>query len=358
MWTEHGIIEFKTKHELNRAASNECAREPRRNFREEQPWIESPYEDLLLFPVELRTLFWEKSNANLFNDNDAYVVECKRHFGVLDVDREELFAAVTDGYLLTTNEEAIGYGKRILQKLFVQYTNKESEIECLIARLSPNRAACELDLCRAIEKRQPLIDGSWIPFLRIRNSYNKTQTLQYIFGFQNVLFNIALLFKPLEMPHYYTRKGLDEKINIWCSTLIHNEYIQTKIKSFAEKIQLLKDINLSRTLILALYCKYFKLLRHNSNDDDEIKWTLNGIDIAISEISEHIGLNAETMLLVFARCIEEEGDRYNLSSDQIKLGTWSDDLVEQLKTEGDRFSWYDYIGKEAFDTVSWYETNK
>lgn len=143
----------------------------------------------LFFQVDKKRMYWE--------EEQSFMGEPKLHlchpqfFAIVDVERRYVFAPVTQNYLLISNKEAYNFGIEIGMMLF--HIDGKDDLNCIHAKLSSNRAVCQIDLCRKIDYAQPHINDDWCSFMRITNSYNKTKKLGYVVGFYNVKYGYGFL---------------------------------------------------------------------------------------------------------------------------------------------------------------------
>ena len=75
------------------------------------------------FPVEMRPLFMPTT------DGLEKYQQLKRHFAVVDVEKQNTFAVVTDDYELVTNKAAYDVAAEVMKKVF--HTTQIGDMECL-----------------------------------------------------------------------------------------------------------------------------------------------------------------------------------------------------------------------------------
>lgn len=90
------------------------------------------------FPVEMRPLFMPAADAF-----DGYQ-QLKRHFAVVDMERQNPFSVVTDDYKLVTNKAAYDMAAEVMKKVF--HTTQISDMECLNITMPKTRSFCHIDL--------------------------------------------------------------------------------------------------------------------------------------------------------------------------------------------------------------------
>lgn len=311
----------------------------------------------LFFPVQLRLLYWEEEPPLM---GPVHVKECDpAFFGVLDVDKSRIFAAVTQGYLLITNQVAYNFGCEIAQILF--HTESKDDIKCIHAELSSNRAVCQIDLRSKLDIGQPLMNEGWCFFMRVINSYNKTKKLEYIVGFFNVAHGYGFLDNTIAISantaHYNQFRSY--QMDIWKQIKEKEHVIKQLELTFLSKISTLKQLLISKESILPMFCKVFGIKKTNINSPQHQSLidTKNYIEKQATDLTQQYGQNAYALLNVFAEYeykYDTNSLRFLLRQDQFKLGKWVDDLIVNSKAAD--FSLYNYIGKEAYDAAEWLRT--
>jgi len=155
------------------------------------------------FPVELRPLYMPAGDAL----NDFH--QLNRHFAVVDVERQNPFAVVTDDYELVTNKAAYDMAAEVMKKVF--NTTQINDMECLNITMPKTRSFCHIDLIHKTADFSPWDNDEWTAFLRISNSYNRTRLLRYELGFCRWICLNGMIFgsKSIEFSYAHTRRGMD-----------------------------------------------------------------------------------------------------------------------------------------------------
>jgi len=327
--------------------------------------IESPKNNNPLneafFPVDFRDLYWkdEKTGRNLFGEGPRFV-RGERFRAVVALDREEMLSAVTDAYLLITNEEAHEWALEIAKEVF--HVQNGITMECLTVKMPNSRASCEIDLVRNIERGQSEINNNWCAFIHIENSYNKTKTLTYEVGFYNFRYNRKLIYPEytVQVSETHVKTPLDFHANILEKAHEKFAKIGNIEELFYEKIKALKRIIIAQHDMIPLFCKFNGMkVRTDLSEyqkDRMIKLYVYLNDI-IDKCIKEFGPNAFCMLNVmtdYATNYDDPTVRLHSASRQLAVGKWVDDIVRE-KTKPN-FSMHEYIGNEAGDAASWLQT--
>jgi hypothetical protein len=155
------------------------------------------------FPVEMRPLYMPATGCiDRYNKLD-------RHFAVVDVERENTFAVVTDDYELVTNQQAYNMADEVMRKVF--HTTKADDMQCLNVTMPKTRSFCHIDLIHKSTDFSPWENDKWTAFLRISNSYNRTRLLRFELGFCRWICLNGMIFgsKSIEFSYAHTRRGMN-----------------------------------------------------------------------------------------------------------------------------------------------------
>jgi len=313
------------------------------------------------FPVDFRDLYWkdEKAGRNLFGEEPRFV-SGERFRAVVAIDREEMLSAVTDAYLLITNEEAYDWAIEIAKEVF--HVQKGISMECLTVKMPISRASCEIDLVRNIERGQSEINNWWCAFIHIENSYNKTKTLTYEVGFYNFKYNRKLIYPEyiIQVSEAHVKTPLDFHAIILEKAHEKFAKIENIEDRFYDKIQFLQTILIAPNDMIPLFCK-FNDMKVRSDLSEYQKDRMIRLYVYLNDIIEkcikEFGPNAFCMLNVmtdYATNYDDPAMRLHSASKQLAVGKWVDDIVREKSKPN--FSIHEYIGNEAGDAASWLQT--
>lgn len=142
----------------------------------------------VLFDVETTSLFTivedGKNGSKVINLSGYEALRNRNNKAILDV--------VSKNYELVTNKEALAIGKKIFCKLFPSVREEDLIPYKVIA--SRNLTFCHIDLIHKDVRYDHLQQDTWLPFLRISNSYNRTFALSFEIGFVRELCSNGFIF--------------------------------------------------------------------------------------------------------------------------------------------------------------------
>ena len=110
----------------------------------------------LFFPVDCRSVYWEKDENAIGLRLPSYPEWTDRYYAIVDKDRRSLFTIASESYLLVTNLEAYWISHAIAKFIFKKSDNNENfEFVPFRKWLNNSRSSCEISICRKIDINQP-----------------------------------------------------------------------------------------------------------------------------------------------------------------------------------------------------------
>jgi hypothetical protein len=181
--------------------------------------------------------------------------QLKRHFAVVDVERQNPFAVVTDDYELVTNKAAYDMAAEVMKKVF--HTTQIGDMECLNITMPKTRSFCHIDLIHKTADFSPWEKDKWTAFLRISNSYNRTRLLRFELGFCRWICLNGIIFgsKSIEFSYAHTRRGMD-RVDRFVENIGDIRKLETAL---TEKLHQLKRYHVPEKEMLPLLCRAFDI---------------------------------------------------------------------------------------------------
>ena len=121
---------------------------------------------------------------------------------VVREDRDEVISVVSGSYELLSNQRALELGKAAFHHLFPS-TNPE-QFRVYDIKLTRTGGACSIDLVDPAWRTDIWKQETWLPFLRVSNSYNRTRALSFDFGFVRELCTNGIIFDKKTIRAKYT----------------------------------------------------------------------------------------------------------------------------------------------------------
>jgi hypothetical protein len=203
--------------------------------------------EIAFFPVELRPLFMEPvSSSNNYT-------RLKRHFAVVDLEKDYPFSVVTDGYRLITNKQAYDMASDVMRQVF--NATSMDDMVCMKITMPNTRSFCHIDLIHKTADFSPWEKDKWSAFLRITNSYNRTRRLRFEVGFCRWICQNGMIMgrKSIEFSYAHTRRGMD-RVNRFIENIGDIRKLEVEL---TEKLHQLQRYYVPESKMLAILCKAF-----------------------------------------------------------------------------------------------------
>ncbi len=143
----------------------------------------------LLFRVDLKNVYYEDLNSV---NNVKFIPNYK---ALVNLENNELLSVVTNNYHLISNEQALNMGKEAVKKLFGESDFSSEDLVIFSIWHNKKLTACSIDLIYKTVDFKDFKQATWLPFVRIVNSYNKQYKLQYVIGFVRSICTNKVIFE-------------------------------------------------------------------------------------------------------------------------------------------------------------------
>lgn len=159
---------------------------------------------------ELEELFFPVSKVRVRGADTGHTFG-GRQWAVVSDDRKEIFSIVSDDYGLVSNREAYELGRQAFA--FVFGGDAETRLQLFKATMPDTRSWAHMDLTAEGLDFAPTDndDDSWLPFLRVTNSYNRSHALGFTVGICRSICCNGMIFGEqslgLKVPH--SARGVD-----------------------------------------------------------------------------------------------------------------------------------------------------
>lgn len=246
----------------------------------------------VLFDVELQPLYAEIKQPDKISTKQVSV---PNHFGVINQKSGRVLSVVGKDYRLISNEIALDLGKQLFRQLYPSVNPEELIPFRVIA--SSSKTSVHIDLIHPSVNFQVREQESWLPFLRITNSYNGFYALTFEIGFVRKLCANGVMFKKdsLKLKYYHSKKSKLEHIR-------DAGQIQAASSEFIRKCQQLEELSISPEMMIPLV---FNALNINStiSDNSQTNWKLNQLEKLIQTtqmlIDKYVNELGETSYAAF-----------------------------------------------------------
>ena len=137
----------------------------------------------------------------------------RRHWAIVSDDRKEIFSIVTENYRLVSNAQAYELGRRAFTLVFGNDAGARLQIFNVI--MPTTRSWTHMDLTASGIGFEPRPGDSWLPFLRVTNSYNRNRALGFTIGICRWICTNGMIFGEQALKLSVTHAtGLDLERNL------------------------------------------------------------------------------------------------------------------------------------------------
>lgn len=332
-----------------------------RYYEEAREGYIDPQLDELFFPVEYRSVYWEKGENALGRRMPSYPEWTDRYVAIVDRERSYLFTIASESYLLVSNLEAYWISQAIAKFFFKKPDNNDNfEFVPFKKWMNKTRSACEISIYRKIDINQPKLNNGWCAGITMLNSYNKSVALTYYIGFFNVHHNLSLILPENSINFKLKKNKYNDIINQIAEQLASSKVNRIKEveEAFLKKLDDLKNTPMDGNMFLAFFCKFFHISKKGIEKDIfEAKRKRDFINERKMLYIDKYGQNAYAFLLGISDYISNYNDiRFSNSymTYHIQAGQWADEYLKEAAKPN--FSLYKYIGEDALNTASWLNT--
>lgn len=290
----------------------------------------------VLFPVELRKIFYEKRS-----DNGPEKYSIKDYMAVINTDTEDVLSVVSKYYRLVTNEEAIEYGKEAFKQLFNTIYIGELKIFNII---TPNtKSFCHIDLIHKDYKVNIGEKEVYLPFIRVTNSYNRVKALRFDLGFAREICSNGMIIEEesIRFKFFHTKQAIQNEIDFD----IKRDRLTELEKRFINYMHRLNQYEISSEYALPVMCKALDIKFDIENSDlrksDKAKMRLDEFkQVTVPIVDKYYSELGSNAYAVFNAITEfSSSPRSGITNSvmldnlQKKAGRWAETFSEHYKEE-------------------------
>ena len=338
------------------------------------------------FETEILPIYWSDSNGRQHRVAGQQTI--------VDKNAGKAISVVSNSYHFVHNYEAYQLADAVIKRVFNGLTLKD--FQCFNVYMPKSKGSCRIDLILPSAKTLfPNLMDTWLPFVRISNSYNKSLGLKYEIGFCRWICLNGVIFEQrgITIRITHSEKVDIDRIKRMIDDAKEVRGIQSLIDEFSIKINKLKSfelpesfespetIELQEFIALAVYCKVFNIIIQDEETYVNIDKKEND---GIEKMKKLDPARIEEANLIIDRAkhyFKEFGNNayaiFNILTDyatfpvthgrqsifihgmQRKVGNWADEFLEEIQKPD--FSFDKYIGedvkKSAFFLESLIEKN-
>jgi hypothetical protein len=308
----------------------------------------------VFYDIELQPVYF----GYIIPDNHVpRLMENKHYRAVVNLNSGKMVSVVSKNYRLITNREALEMGKEIFVQLLPGL--KKSELIPYKVVAPKSLSSVHIDLIHQDVNFNIWEQETWLPFLRISNSYNRSQALAFEVGFVKKLCSNGVLFNKKTMKLKY----------------IHDRDHQIRLKSdageifsfsrqFGEQCERLRSVPIPFDDMFPLLCMALKINlripteKQIQNRAEQLKKFRFLVLEQTRCYEEPLGLNAYTAFNI-ATDLVSHNDRYqvfpgysfNIRSFFTRPAGWMEDFI--AKTRNPEFKLQEYLSPAVDGLNEW-----
>lgn len=227
--------------------------------------------DRLLFKVDLTEV---KYGTDI--ESDIQFKNVPHYKAVVNLDEGSLLSIVTSNYHLLSNKDALEMGKAALVELFPENKIVKEDIVPFSVWHNQKRTACNIDLIYKTDGFLDFKKETWLPFVRVINSYNKQYRLQFQIGFVKSLCSNKIIFEGKTISYSYAHS----KGRIPTKLIVRKDLFQKQMSEFLVFLENFSKYNVKSKNVIPHVYRALSIKESDFKDRDKeqiFKNTIAGI---------------------------------------------------------------------------------
>ena len=300
-----------------------------------------------LFPVGFADVFIDGiTNGESYK---AVRIPVDKYHAIINLNNADVLCVVTKDYRLITNEEALELGKECYKQIFNIQNTENFEVFNVIT--SSTKTICHIDAIHKGYEVNIWKQETYLPYIRITNSYNRTRALSFDLGFCRKLCDNGVIFEKeaIRFSLYHTRQVIKEKIEFH----VLPDKLEKLKRKFIDYSKNLSEFLVAAERAMGLMCKVldikFNLEKEGKELEKEKKRRDEFIARAGSLLKNYYKQSGPNAYAVFNACTDygshTKSGNVTIFADSIqrKIGNWVESFSEDSKK--DDFNLEKYIGE-------------
>ena len=288
---------------------------------------------------KLNEILFDVSAVNLITtdafNKDLSNLNVDNYVAIVNENNKQILSVVSKKYHLFTNKQALELGKQAFVQLFPS---------CKIEELIPfkviapsTKTFCHIDLIHKDVNFNAWEQETWLPFVRITNSYNRTFSLAFELGFVRKLCSNGVIFdkQTIKVKFNHTKGSIPVSIVSDVSKLkkLENE--------FKEHLLNLKRFHINRKMSFAIICKALNLDWKDHDGDDKQHAYINFKTKALELTNVYMDIDGEcafAVMNVMTDLVSHQDDYkniplFNMRANQYynRISTWMVDYCKEAE---------------------------
>jgi hypothetical protein len=317
----------------------------------------NPLKDKLnevLFNVELQPVYSDFKNHQT---GKTEKIPIPGYQAIMNQNTGRIISIVGDNYQLITNKEALERGKNVFLQLYPSL--KKEELIPFNVVAPSTLSSVHIDLIHKDVNFKVWEQETWLPFLRVTNSYNRTHALSFEIGFVKELCSNGALFKKDTMKLKYIH---DRSNRIKLQSDLEN--IVNVEKIFTEQCKRLREVIIPPDKMFPLICHILKLKinvpeKQRKSKIDQLNRLYNEVFDLGRQYVSNSEYNAYTAFNIATDIVSHHDDHkilqgyyFNVRSFFTRPTVWMNEFTEKIKANNFHLDEYIYPIKKDIKAFS------
>ncbi len=287
----------------------------------------------VLFDVKLQPVY---SNFQIPKTQTKYAVGSSNYKAVVNQENGQILSVVGNSYRLIPNKDALEMGKELFCRIYPHI--KKNDLISYKVVAPESKASAHIDLIHKDVNFNVWEQETWLPFLRVTNSYNRTYALSFEIGFARKLCSNGMLFNKETMKIKYVHSKLG-KMDLQTDA----SAIEQVSGLFKKQCTLLREYDIPKEMMFALVCQILKLnlkLPDNNQYNRKIKNLQNlfkNVNDLTANYANNGTVNAYTTLNIVSDLVSHQnvyknltGFHFNVRSFYARPTDWIEEFTREI----------------------------
>lgn len=297
----------------------------------------------VLFDVKLQPLY---SNFQIPKTQTNYSVGSPNYKAVVNQENGQILSVVGSSYRLIPNKVALEMGKELFCQIYPHV--KKNDLISYKVVAPESKASAHIDLIHKDVNFNVWKQETWLPFLRVTNSYNRTYALSFEIGFVRKLCSNGMLFNKdtMKIKYVHSKSGkMDLKTDV--SAIDQVEGL------FKSQCTILREYAIPKEMMFALVCQIMKL-NLKLNDNNQYKRKIKNLQNLFKNVNDLTAnytnngeVNAYTALNIVTDLVSHQnvyknltGFYFNVRSFYARPTDWMEEFTRKIGTNNFNFNEY------------------
>jgi hypothetical protein len=289
----------------------------------------------VLFEVKLQDVY---SNFQIPKTQTKYAVGSPYYKAVVNQENGQILSVVGSSYRLIPNKVALEMGRELFCRIYPHV--KENDLIPYKVVAPESKASAHIDLIHKDVNFKVWEQETWMPFLRVTNSYNRTYALSFEIGFARKLCSNGVLFnkETMKIKYVHSKSG---RMDLQKDA----SAIEQVSGLFKLQCTMLSGYAIPKEMMFALVCQIMKL-NLKLPDNNQYKRKINNLQNLYQNVKDltanyanNGAVNAYTTLNIVSDLVSHQsvyknltGFHFNVRSFYARPTDWMEEFTRKIVT--------------------------